>query len=58
MTTKSKDIIFLLGAGASAEAAIPPSGKMIDKIEELLTLQYLSPPSSPVDLQPYRQEPR
>ena len=37
MTTKSKDIIFLLGAGASAEAAIPPSGKMIDKIEELLT---------------------
>ena len=28
------------------------------KIEELLTLQYLSPPSSPVDLQPYRQEPR
>ena len=36
MTSKSKDIIFLLGAGASAEAAIPPSGKMIDKIEELL----------------------
>jgi hypothetical protein len=36
MTSKSKDIIFLLGAGASAEAGIPPSGRMIDKIEELL----------------------
>ena len=28
------------------------------KIEELLTMQYLSPPSSPVDLQPYKQESR
>ena len=37
MTSKSKDIIFLLGAGASAEADIPPSGKMIDDIEALLT---------------------
>jgi hypothetical protein len=36
MTSKSKDIIFLLGAGASAEAGIPPSGKMIDHIEELM----------------------
>lgn len=36
MTSKSKDIIFLLGAGASAEAAIPPSGRMIDHIEALL----------------------
>lgn len=36
MTSKSKDIIVLLGAGASAEAEIPPSGKMIDRIEELL----------------------
>lgn len=36
MTSKSKDMIFLLGAGASAEAGIPPSGKMIDRIEALL----------------------
>src|SRR2546421_10122534 len=36
MTSKSKDIIFLLGAGASAEADIPPSGRMIDYIEVLL----------------------
>jgi hypothetical protein len=36
MTSKSKDIIFLLGAGASAEAEIPPSGRMIDRIEALL----------------------
>jgi hypothetical protein len=36
MKSKSKDIILLLGAGASAEAGIPPSGRMIDKIEELL----------------------
>jgi hypothetical protein len=36
MTSKSKDIIFLLGAGASAEADIPPSGRMIDYIEALL----------------------
>lgn len=36
MTSKSKDIIFLLGAGASAEAGIPPSGRMIDVIESFL----------------------
>lgn len=36
MTSKSKDVIFLLGAGASAEAEIPPSGKMIDHVEALL----------------------
>jgi hypothetical protein len=36
MSSKSKDIIFLFGAGASAEAEIPPSGKMIDRIELLL----------------------
>jgi len=36
MSTRSKDIIFLLGAGASAEAGIPTSGNMIDKIEDLL----------------------
>ena len=34
--SKSKDIIFLLGAGASAEADIPPSGQMIQQIEQLL----------------------
>src|SRR5882724_10904689 len=31
-----KDIIFLLGAGASVEADIPASGEMVDKIEQLL----------------------
>jgi hypothetical protein len=36
MTSKSKDIIFLLGAGASVEAHIPASGMMIDWIEKLL----------------------
>lgn len=36
MTGKSKDIVFLLGAGASVEADIPASGMMIDKIEALL----------------------
>ena len=36
MTSKSRDVIFLLGAGASAEAGIPPSGEMIDRIEALL----------------------
>jgi hypothetical protein len=34
--SKSKDIIFLLGAGASAEADIPPSGRMIEQIENLM----------------------
>jgi hypothetical protein len=37
MTTKSKDIIFLLGAGASVEAQIPASGMMVDQIEKLLS---------------------
>jgi hypothetical protein len=37
MTSKSKDIIFLLGAGAGVEADIPASGMMIDRIETLLT---------------------
>jgi hypothetical protein len=36
MTGKSKDIIFLVGAGASVEADIPASGMMINKIESLL----------------------
>lgn len=36
MTSKSKDIIFLLGAGASVEAGIPASGAMIGQIETLL----------------------
>lgn len=31
-----KDIIFLLGAGASVEADIPASGEMVDRIEDLL----------------------
>ena len=33
---RSKDIILLLGAGASAEAGIPTSAKMIEHIEDLL----------------------
>jgi hypothetical protein len=36
MSSRYKDIIFLLGAGASAEAGIPTSGAMIKEIEELL----------------------
>jgi len=36
MSSLSTDIIFLLGAGASAEAGIPPSGQMIDEIEAFL----------------------
>lgn len=36
MSGRSKDVIFLLGAGASAEANIPTSGNMIKKIEVLL----------------------
>ena len=34
--SRSKDIILLLGAGASAEADIPISGKMIQLVEESL----------------------
>ena len=37
MNIRSKDIIFLLGAGTSAEAGIPTSAKMIRSIEDLLT---------------------
>jgi hypothetical protein len=36
MTSRSKDIIFLLGAGASAEAGIPVSATMIDLVETSL----------------------
>ncbi len=36
MMSRSKDIIFLLGAGASAEAGIPVSGEMISLVEESL----------------------
>lgn len=36
MKAKSKDIILLLGAGASVEAGIPSSPKMIEEIERLL----------------------
>jgi NAD-dependent SIR2 family protein deacetylase len=32
MMSRSKDIIFLLGAGASAEADIPVSGEMINRV--------------------------
>ena len=34
--SRSKDIIFLLGAGASAEAGIPVSGEMINLVEQSL----------------------
>jgi hypothetical protein len=36
MSSRSTDIIILLGAGASVEAGIPASGTMIDEIESLL----------------------
>jgi hypothetical protein len=36
MNSRSRDIIFLLGAGASAEAGIPTSSDMIIRIERLL----------------------
>ena len=36
MTSGSKDIIILLGAGASAEAGIPVSSRMIGSVEENL----------------------
>lgn len=36
MSSRSTDIIFLLGAGASVEARIPASATMIDEIEDLL----------------------
>ena len=34
--SRSRDIIFLLGAGASAEAGIPVSGQMIHLVEKSL----------------------
>ena len=36
MSSRSKDIIVLLGAGASAEAGIPTAADMIDRIQRLL----------------------
>ena len=36
MKSRSTDMIFLLGAGASADAGIPPSATMIEQIEDLL----------------------
>lgn len=36
MSSRAKDIIFLLGAGASAEAGIPPSAEMICKLDTKL----------------------
>jgi hypothetical protein len=36
MMSRSKDIIFLLGAGASSEAGIPVSAEMIDRVERHL----------------------
>jgi hypothetical protein len=36
MSSRSKDIILLLGAGASADAGIPTSAEMIGRIEGLL----------------------
>jgi NAD-dependent SIR2 family protein deacetylase len=32
----SKDVVFLLGAGASDEAGIPVSAKMIEHLQNLL----------------------
>ncbi len=37
MSSRSEDIVFLLGAGASKEAEIPMSAEMIDEIESLLS---------------------
>ncbi len=39
MMSRSRDIIFLLGAGASAEAGIPVSGQMIHLVEKSLNGQ-------------------
>jgi hypothetical protein len=39
MLSRSNDVIVLLGAGASAKAGIPVSGKMTDDIEEFLRLR-------------------
>lgn len=40
MAFKRDEIIFLLGAGASAEAKIPMSSEMINKVEELLKTEW------------------
>ncbi|MEH3112586.1 SIR2 family protein [Pedobacter terrae] len=37
MEIKGEDLIFLFGAGASLEAGIPISNKMVEEIEELIT---------------------
>jgi SIR2-like protein len=37
MSSRSTDIVFLLGAGASVEAGIPASATMINEIEKLLS---------------------
>lgn len=39
MSSRAKDIILLLGAGASADAGIPPSAKMIHELETKLKCQ-------------------
>jgi len=40
MAFKTNDIIFLLGAGASAEANIPISSEMITKVNELIKSEW------------------
>lgn len=40
MSSRAKDIILLLGAGASADAGIPTSKQMISKVEELLEAEW------------------
>lgn len=40
MAYKRDEIIFLLGAGVSAEAKIPMSSEMINKVEELLKTEW------------------
>jgi hypothetical protein len=47
MSSRSTDIIFLLGAGASVDARIPMSGAMVQKIESLLATRD--------DWRPYEQ---
>ena len=39
MLSRSNDVIVLLGAGASAKAGIPVSGKMNEDIEEFLRVR-------------------
>ncbi len=47
MSSRSKDIVFLLGAGASAEAGIPTAAEMIGRIERLVNEEE--------EWKPYRQ---